>query len=307
MTTLQGNYNSMFMVVEKAVVEAPPGLIAAIPGAVLLFDEYAATLKLLNDSGAVQSTNISGSAQRKLDLKLKMIAMTVSLCKSVKSYAVTAEDIVLQREMRWSRSSLLNMPAVSCANTCINIVRLTEPLLPVLVDYEVDLASLAAVENSINAYKGNIAKPRAKIIKRSNATKTIAKRTRKCMDLLDKMDILIGPLENKEPAFFAKYFASRRLVLTGSRKLSLRGVVMDAEGRVLEKVQVLIDGHSVKRTTAKGRFQYSHLKSGMHRIIFRRIGLTDLIMNVAVVEGMRTDLVVEMEEVSKMSGLWMRR
>lgn len=294
----QEDKGSMLLRVKKRLTEAEAATIAAMPGAAALIVEFLTELDILNENGADQTRELDGYAVVKAKLKVVMVGKTVDICRRAQSYAVNSDLPVLFNEMSWRRSTLIKEADTRCGDICQEIYELALPLAAELLIYGVTAAKLTELEASIAAFVSYIPEPRLHIEDRMAATQGIADAFSAIDVILGKMDVFVDMLETSHPAFFYLYFASRKIINTGSRTLALRGFVCDAAGVGMGGVKIYIEGvKKVKKSSALGNFQMRHLKEGVYKIICRKNGFVDVVLDVAVTGGERSEVRVVMEAV----------
>jgi hypothetical protein len=130
----------------------------------------------------------------------------------------------------------------------------------------------------------------------------------------NKLDLLAEIIKDTNPGTYVEYKNSRKLELTGSRTMSLKGKAIDAAtGLPIEGVTITISKNgngemkakaggseltkTVKRTSPKGGFQLQTLPAGTYTITATREGYAELTVTVFINDGEMSDVKLEMVKI----------
>ncbi|RKS02924.1 carboxypeptidase-like regulatory domain-containing protein [Flavobacterium sp. 102] len=299
MNQLQERKRSMYYVVEDFLATVPAAIIASMPefeAKLVTFTKSVADIRQLSES---QTTNRVGYRIVKDDLKLALTRKAIDVATRIKAYAINIDDVVLREEMYQRISNLIKKPDTICADICQYIHGKGSSLLANLSDYGVDNVMLDSLDDSISEYTSYIPKPRAGIVERKQATSEMSQLFASCDVVLKKMDALVNMLQFSDLEFYSTYYSSRKIIRPGYRTIAIRGIVTDAEGYPLNKVDVAIEDTAFSRkTTNNGGFEIKDIDSGMYTVIVKKPGYADTRTIVAVTATERTDVSIVMESVN---------
>jgi len=296
MTTRQANRRSMFLVVEQFLKDVSPTIIEQMPQFATTFSAFQAELELVSKASEQQIYNRTGLRMDKERDRLLMAEACLNVSARMRAFAKATGDAVLFEEVSGTRSFMVVKSEFVVLDYCSMVHGKAVALLSELGDYGVTQGMLDLLASRIEAYHLKIPMPRHSILERKQSTRKLAVSMQRCRELLQAMDIYVRMLEFSEPTFYMRYFFSRKQVPTGSRKLSLRGVVRDEQGVVLSGVRVFIP--VLKRetvTTERGNYRFKHLPPGIYLVVFEREGFLKLSVQVAITANQRMDLSVVLE------------
>jgi len=301
MNSIQESKRSMFLVVEEFINNSDSTVLAAMPNFETLFEDFQRGLSDLRVSSEKQIYSRLGYQMEKAEQRLVMADLCLNISGRVRAYASNINDPVLFEQMNRKRNAVLKLNDTLILDYCQQVHDKTETLLADLVTYGIVAADLQTFQDSIDNYLDLIPKPRFEIVNRKQATREVAESIAYCDEQLRLMDILVTMLEFSNTSFFINYFDNRKLVNTGSRAISFRGTVTDAEGALLQGVKVIIASLGLEKiTTAKGNFEMKHVPPGVYTAIFEKEGMITFTAPIAISANQRTDLDVTLERIDSM-------
>jgi hypothetical protein len=296
MNARQETKRSMFLVVEELINNTDPTVLATMPNFTPYFDEFKDGLTELRDASEEQIYSRLGYQMEKSEQRMLMSELCLNVSSRVKAYASNEGDSILFEKMNRKMYALKRLNDTLILDYCQQVHDKAEELLPSLASYGLIAADLVLLQDAIAAYLELIPKPRYEIVNRKQATRNIATHIAFCEEKLAKIDILVEMLEFSNPSFFVNYFDNRKLVNTGSRKISLRGTVTNEQGLKIEGAKVRISALNLeKTTTAKGYFEMKHVPPGVYTATFEKEGMVTESRAVAVSANLRTTVDVRLE------------
>ena len=300
MNSTQESQRSMFLVVQEYIPNVDPAVLAKMPSFGPVYSDFEKVIKDLNTASELQIYSRKGYSMDKEEQKIVMATacMNVSLC--IMAYAVSTGNTVLYEEVNRPISYITRKADTHARDYCSWILLKGNELATDLLPFGLVAADLTALQDSVDLYTLLIPKPRYQIVSRKQFTVEIKRLITLGLEQLFKMDAYVAALRYKEAAFFAAYFDNRELVDAGSRKLSLRGVILNTLGLPVDGVKVSIPELKIEKlSTAKGHYEMKSVPAGVYDIEFALEGYETFKTQVAIVAKERTELDVEL--VSAMS------
>jgi len=288
---------SMYEVTQEKIEDfTAPAIIAKMPR----FDVYSAEFKnivsAIKETGAIQVRQREGIASEKQILKTAAIEVGLRISLGIRAFGINQNNETLIEAMSYRRGKLEKF-ADNILVMHLNTIKDTATdQLPNLADYHITQDVITDLAKAIDKYDTYIPKPRAGIVEHKDATALLASLFAKADALLLKMDALADVIADQEPEFFSTYRNSRILVDAGYRVIPLRGFAADENGLPVEKAKVFLKGTKLNATTTvKGNFQFRKLPEGVYDVVVQKNGYEDVNESVAVTDGMRMDLKIEMK------------
>ncbi|MGL2966117.1 carboxypeptidase-like regulatory domain-containing protein [Flavobacterium sp. XGLA_31] len=296
MNQMQERKRSMYYVVEDYLATVPAATIASMPEFEAKFTVFMNVVDKIRTQSESQTTNRIGYRMVKDDLKLDMTKKAIDVASRVKAYAINTNDVVLREEMYQRISNLYKRPDTVCADICQFIYNKGQLLLTALAAYGVTNELLDALNDSIGAYTSYIPKPRAGIVERKQATEEMMRLFKASDATLSSLDALITMLQFTDKEVYDAYFSSRKIIRPSYRTIALKGIITDAEGLPLSKVDVRVDGTSIiRKTSSRGGFEIKDLDSGTYTVVLQKAGYAATTTEVAITATERTVVTVVME------------
>ncbi|WNM20382.1 carboxypeptidase-like regulatory domain-containing protein [Flavobacterium capsici] len=301
MDARQEDVLSMQIVTVDLLEHTDTAILDRMPQIVTVTAALRAKVETLRNFKNGQMLNRSGNRMTKEEIRVEMTQKGFETAAAVCAYAIAESNEVLEMEVTYVYSDLERMRDTDVADTCQSIHEIAFPLLTELADYGVTAESLGKLKDAIIEFNTAMPKPRQGIVTRKTITEQIALLFEECSELLFRIDKLVTMVRFSEPTFYSDYFGSRRIVDTGSRKLSLRGVVTDELGQPIDKVIVAIEASSLisTKTTAKGNYQFKGVEGGFWPVVFKRDGYTSEKVFLAITPGLRVDFNITLKAASE--------
>jgi uncharacterized membrane protein len=188
--------------------------------------------------------------------------------------------------------------------------------LTALADYGIAEATQTALQNAIASFVHSIPKPRLGITEKKQSTIQLATNFEVADDALNNIDTIIDIIKVAQANFYNGYKNARKIVLTGTNSLTLKGFVTDATtGEPIKGVtlnfcpecaeptqKAAANGISAakeeivltKKTAEKGGFNIKTLPEGIYRVTIKKNGYQEQVVTVTVNDGELGDLNVEL-------------
>jgi hypothetical protein len=297
MTTKQENKLSMFMVARDYLAKNS-AITATLPN----FDDFNTRLV----DGIIQIQNICelqefdkrGLAVSKMKYKNKLIELAFDVSRKLVAYALFINNDKLFKEADYSESDLVKSADTILYNRCRVIYDRAVEFTAELAAYGVTHAMLTDLQTVLGNYNAAIPRPRIGISEKKQATEQLVVWIENVDQALLQIDVLVDVVRLSEPLFHSGYLTARMIVDNGTRKLALRGLVIDALTQLPVKgAQIIftpieqsmqpgiITGPVRKRTADKGGFFIRSMYQGSYDAVVIKPGYKTTTFVVHVTEG----------------------
>jgi len=160
-----------------------------------------------------QQKSRHGLAAQKAQCKNELSDAAVTLAGALCSYGTSIEDERLVAACRSSRTKLISGPDTQVVARCSDLHDEATEVLDELAKFKVTAASLKAFKAKIEAFDAAQPGPRDGIARSAAATRRLPKLFRKVRVLLTRrLDPLVAPFKESEPALFNEYSVARKIV-----------------------------------------------------------------------------------------------
>ena len=252
------------------------GLVQTLPTFMSLQTEYAATLNEINELAKEQERDISGLTTQKAGLRIVLTQKALDASRRMVACAKITDDGVLAKAGAYTESDLKQMAENNFLTTCNTLFSLVETHMPALIEYGVSPVSQSDFKAAIDAYHTSIDAPKEGYTEKKQVTSQLAELFDKEYVLLTKMDALVEMLKDSQPAFYAEYQDTRKVVYH-SGSFSLTGLATDlASGQSVTgaKFSFALEGETVleKLTAEAGRFNVKSLEAGVYTVTVSKPG-----------------------------------
>lgn len=258
-----------------------------------------------------QAANTQGTTIGKNDLKENLIVLGADTARKLIAFATLTKNQKLLKEISYSESDLRHLPDTTLADVVKLIYDRAQANLASLADYQVTAGTQAALLQAITDYKQALASPRVEKVNQTQATKQLTELFAAGDEALANMDVLVEIVRLTQPNFYIGYKSARKIIESGSGKLSLKGLVTDAlTGDAVPGVLVSFwpDGEGmkttatgdallVKKTAGKGGFNVSSMPAGTYRVSLQKAGYTEQTLTIYVNDGELTVVDVQLAKV----------
>lgn len=276
MNNKQENKLTMFMVARDYLAKNT-AITATLPN----FTDFNTRLV----DGIIQIQNIRelqefdkrGLAISKSKYKNRLIELAFDVSRKAVAYAGFINNDELFNEVNYSESDLLKSLDTVLYDRCRVIYDRAVEYAVELAPYGVTPAMLTDLQTILSNYNAAIPRPRIGIAEKKEATEQLSLWLNKVDEALFQIDVLVDIVRASQPLFHAGYQTARMIVDHGTRKLALRGLVIDALSLLpLKGAQItftpielsmqpgIIAGPVRKRTADKGGFFIRSMYQGSY-------------------------------------------
>ena len=246
--------------------------------------------------GNTQKKSKEGVTDVKDFMRNHLILEILEVSKKVGAYATNTANMVLLKEVKYSKSAIEKLPENILVIVGNIIYEKAKDNLADLATYGVTADVLAVFRKSIDEYDNSIPKPRTSIVVKKIATNNLKSFFAATDALLnDTMDVLVGVVQYSETDFYANYINSRKTIYPGSHPLAIRAKVIGSDGMPIMGVKATVEGIATSYVTKKkGYFFVKSFDVGTYTFTFSKEGYVSQDVPVVVTAGERTDLDVKL-------------
>lgn len=279
-------------------------LTGPLPNFSSIFLSFKNTCDQIHLIAEAQLVDPSGSTINKTGLNKTLVAFGADTARKLMAYAKLTKNQKLLKEISFTESSLSRMPDTTLAQATQLIYDRAQTHLNSLTAYLITADTQTALLQAINAYKAALSAPRLDTTSLVQTTKQLADLFKTGDAALGDMDAIVEIIRTSQPIFYAGYKAARKVVDTGIGKLSVKGLVSDAQTSAPIKgvsVSFALDGDVmkaaatgetgavlVKKTADKGGFNVTSLAAGTYKVTLKKAGYAEQIVTVYVNDGEMT-------------------
>ena len=261
-----------FLVKYTAMVSGLP----TFPGLQTKFETYLTEIISLTEK---QEKDISGLATQKVALRGALTQKTMDACRRMVAYAKMNGDEVMAKVASYKESDLNRMADNLFLSTCSTIYTAADNAKTVLTEYGCTTVTQADFKTAITAFTTVIDTPKEGYIEKKQITSRMAELFGLELDILAKMDLLVDMLKDSQPAFYAEYQDTRKVVTPGTGTLQVQGTVTDAatnqpipDATVTFKNSDTNEVILVKQTAEKGGINIKSLDEGVYKMVVSKVG-----------------------------------
>jgi hypothetical protein len=265
-------------------------VLMALPEFNSLLLEYEKYLIQLNSLGDQQGTDIRGLRTQKEVTKQSTGLKALDMSHRIEAYAKIKGDVVLAKKIHYTETDLLKSSDYEFISACTIICNTAEELGGELTSYNVTPELQADLVAGLAGYKAVVDAPKEGYTGKKQATNQISDLFATQGDVLDKLDAILELVRYTQPAMYAEYQDTRK-VLYRSGSLTVKCEVTDAVTHAKlagANVVFILDGETVleKTTSAAGGFTVKSMDDGAYTVAVSRLGYVsqNLTVNVLNVE-----------------------
>ena len=274
------------------------------------------TIPLIQNVAKQQKISKTGLAENKNQLKDALIISIADYSGKLGAYAKFTNNQVLAKEIKFTAGKLKKEADTAVRDFAQIVYDRAQPIVADLATYGITAATQTALLDSITAYNASIGKPAAGKVETSQLTKQLGALFATAEAALENMDAAVEIVKLSQPNFYNGYKNARKVVVTGTGSLSVKGLITDAEtGEPVKGVTVsfALDGGTqmmakagkasspatvlTKKTAKKGGLQVKSLPEGTYQVTLKKAGYADQIVTVSVNDGEMTVLNVEIAKI----------
>lgn len=315
METKQKGKTKMYLGVKDCLL-ANAAITATLPNFAGYFTAFQNGLTLIQVNNEQQGFDKAGIATSKSKIKKNLMTLTIDASHKVLAYAVFTNNVVLQKEIRYTESMLKRFGETDLRDIAQGVYDRTQTNIAALNVYGITAATQTAFQAAIIAFTNAIPKTRAGIIEKRQSTKQIESAIQTTDAALKNIDLLVEIVKLTQPAFYMSYKLNRKVIDKGHSSLVLKGGITDAEtGKPILAASVLIQNQvntmALKtesfvnadlplitvKTAMKGGFFVKKLADGYYTVTIKKNGYQDLVTNVIITRGEVTLLDVKLHKL----------
>ena len=233
----------------------------------------------------------------------------------IQSYANVTGNNDLYASVHFPASTFVKCRDTDMVGIGNTIISKANANIAALTSYGVTAALVTDLQTALTTYSGYIAKPRTLKAQSKNATENLVVLFKESNETLtSRLDLDIEMFKTSKPDFYSQYWTARAVISTSGSATSVKGIVKEKEsGLPLKNVNITfspatnglakaasINGNNgselVKKSAQKGQFRIQNLGEGAYVVTVRKIGFKDLVININVVNGETTVLILELEK-----------
>jgi len=253
----------------------------------------------------IQEADIKGIFIEKTKAKKEISANIYKLTGSLRSFATDNSNDLLYKEVAKSKSVINKLAD-------LNLVSYAEFVINKLNEYKTELVAYAISDKDIAELTSEIAYFNELLLKPAQMRKEVKVATANIKALITKMlNLLSESIDNDmlqyvdtKPELYKKYRVIREIDDSQTTALSIKGTVVDADGKKpLPHVKVTAKfkagselADKVKTTSHIGNFQFKGIPDGKCTVIFELEFYDKLVKQIAVYSNRATELDVVMEK-----------
>jgi hypothetical protein len=307
MTTIQESKLNMYLAVRNFII--PNDAIAkSIPYFSVKYAPFETSIKEIQGIAEMQKEAITGIAKEKRKLKDSLIKISADYSKMLAAIAKFAKDDNLMDKVRFRISELSRMTDVALKDYSQIIYAKVDANIAKLSEYEITADTQKVYKELINAYDASLSGPRTGIAEKSQTTKKLAALFNTADAALLELDFAIEAGQPKQPDFYNRYKAVRKIVDAGSGRLALKATAIDlvsgdpVKGVLFtfypEGTNMAVPGSAeiAKKTAGKGIFHIKSMEAGTYKVVVSKPGYKEKEAVVSIADGERSDLIVEIEK-----------
>lgn len=217
MTDAQSNKLDMFHLVNDFYLQNQVVLDAVLARATA-FTALSDNIKAINLEAGLQSTNTTGVAKDKSELRNTLDNTTLSILQSAKAWALATDNNTLAAEFDYSLTDLQRIKDDTMQGFCDYRITLINDNLASLADYGIDAASVTAWENALDAYVALLSGPREAVNARHLHTQNLKALFSSTSELFsEQLDPLMVIFKTTDPALYSAYKQARIIINRGGK------------------------------------------------------------------------------------------
>jgi len=305
MTTKQENRLNMYLAVRDFLVTNET-ITKDLPNFSGNFTVLKDTIEKIQAIGELQRGDKTGITKQKNQIRKTLITLTSDCSRKISAFAKHSNNTTLLTEVRTGKSGLVNVSDVALKDHAQIIYDKAQANLESLASYGITSESQKILLEAINIYNASISKPRVGITEKSQATKELVILFNTADTVLVNMDYAVEIVRLTQTIFYNGFKTARKLVDTGTSKLSLKATAKEARNGSLVKGAIFkftssdlkspgSNGEIVKKTADRGSFNLKNMPAGNYNVVITKPGYKEKSVSVSVSDGEMTELVVEME------------
>jgi len=250
--------------------------------------EFDANLAQMESYGEQQKTVIKGLRTQKEDMKVSTGQKVLDMSNRIVAYAIITKDKVLEKKAHIGEAAYLKSSDQDFMSTNNIIVELADVNQAALLEYGVTPETIAALKTAVDGYRAMVDAPKEGTTERKQVTNQLAGMVDIQTEVLDKLDALYELLKYSQPAIYAEYQDTRKIVYH-SGSLSAKCIVTDAStglSLVGANISFSLNGKLIleKKTSDAGGLYIKSLDEGTYTVVVSRLGYQTQTLTVHILD-----------------------
>ncbi len=311
MNTIQEDTLNMFYSLSTTVDKYQPTWVAntVFTATYNLFKPKIALIEQNRDAQIINNTGITTDKNTK---RAVMVDKALFIINRIQSYATVAANSDLLESTHYTPSDMSKARDTDIVGICDTIVAKATANLANLANYGITQVLITDLQTAITNYAATLAKPRTAKAQTKNATENLTQLFRDTTSLLtQRLDLDIEVFKTTKPDFYSQYWTSRVIIPTSVGTTAVKAeVTSKATGEPVKGVtfsfEPVTNGLAkamassnnspiVKKSAEKGQFRITNMPEGTYQVTVSKLGYKTQVLNVNVINGETTDLLVELE------------
>jgi len=286
-----------------------------LPNFTANYTSFTNTITQIQAIAELQDFEKTGISDSKGQQKATLCSLSADYSRKLVAFATFTNNPVLLKEIKISESELKRLADTDLKTKAQELYDRAQTNVSALSTYGITAATQTTLQTAITAFNASIPKPRLGIDEKKQATQQLTVLFKTFDTVLTNIDLAIDIVKLTQVNFYNGYKTARKIIVTGSSSLSVKGLVTDAEtGEPVKGVTVsfaLDDGTQMmakagkasspttvltKKTAEKGGLQVKSLPSGTYIVTIKKVGFADQVVTISVNDGEMTVLNVSISK-----------
>jgi len=232
-----------------------------------------------------QATSSGGESLTKEEFKHILSEQAEIIAQGLCGYALEHNNHILYQQMNYHAAHIFKLKDTECKDFCSLVLQNANIDPAGLLPYNVTALMLAAFPGHIQDFETAENAPQTAQGLHHTATQNVAAGLTEMMKILLWFDHWVATFRYTNHDFYSAYHSWRRVLNTGVRHVSVRGLVKSSVGDLLlpkVKVSVLETG-SIAHTGQKGKFNIMSLETGVFTLMFELPGYQKITLPIITV------------------------
>ena len=286
-----------------------------LPNFTANFTTFQSTITQIQAIAELQDFEKTGIADSKTQLKASLCSLSADYSRKMVAYATFTNNAVLLKEIKISESELKRLADADLKTKAQELYDRAQSNLAALATYGIAAATQTNLQTAITAFNASIPKPRLGIDEKKQATQQLLVLFKTLDSSLENIDLAIDIVRLTQVNFYNGYKTARKIIITGTTTLSVKGLVTDSitgepvkgatiEFSPAEAVMMMTKTEKsvvspiivTKKTAEKGGIQVKSLPAGTYQVTIKKVGYADVVTTVNVNDNEMSLLNVEISK-----------
>jgi len=272
-----------------AFCNANPVIVSSVPAFQAAFASFHATVNDIHLTIQAEASVITGITAEKSQHKAALCGHAVKLASCLYAFAATSGNQELKAQSSFTPHAIGRIKDGLLVPTCANIRDAAAANLTALADYGITPATIAHLQDAMDAFAAKLAAPRNDLSRRSACRASLKLLFGKADGIMkDQMDKIAALFRSTNKDFYDAYKNNRVIIDAASSPTQISGIIISAsDGERLPGATVEIIGQSISATTdANGNYLLRHVAIGIRSIRISKPDYKDsIIENISVKLG----------------------